>query len=1164
MKKTIFILLLLVNTHFCSAQFLFKPGDTTEATLPNWIKMMYSVNPNVLQIQKEHDSYIAQHPDFANQHTAYYNQWMRYIQPYVMEDGHVKFPTLQERQQLQKRTTEITTTASSKMPAPWNFTGPEKNIRARYSSTDTVAQISWHANMYCIDQSISNPNVLYAGGENGGVYRTSDKGMNWVYISLNQDMTTVSAIAVNPSDENDVLVNADNQTYHTFDGGVTWSAPNPILNGLSVWQFLYNPANTQMVFACTNNDLRRSLDGGLTWSVVFTGECQSIATMPGDPSVVYALRYDASSKLAYCNKSVDSGATFIVKPTGWFSVPPADTGLIQSYGGRIAVTEANPLRVYVLLVGQSQSTAQLQLNGQIGVYRSDDAGETWSNPHGLIGMPYDPVTHPNMMTFSGDDNAYNQIYYNTALISSQLNADRIIVGGLSMWRSDDAGTTFQPVGGYVGNVGNIHPDNQEFKIYKTSPTSEEMWFACDGGINYSTDFVATHESRTSGIYGAAFWGFDQGWNDDIMVGGRYHNGNAARSDGYPQGEYLQLGGGEAATGYVNYSNEKKTYYSDIDGVELPDTINGIATTFPMNTDPNESYIDNSSSRVLFDWDYWNVSYLGKENKIFKSTNGGSSFSELHAFGTVSTDNILWIEQSRSNTNVMYAQQVSNNISKVWKTTNRGATWSLIVLPQSKRELNFALSATNPNELWVSYPTGNNGSKVYHTTNSGSIWSNITTSTLNGFDIKSMCHQYGTNGGVYLASYHGPVFYRNNTLPDWQVVGSNLPAISYPLRLVPFYRDNKIRLATWHLGIWENQLYEPSVLIADFSANFESFYCPGDTVHFVPHCVASSGATYQWSFPGATPSTSTAMYPDVIYNSTGTFNVQLIVSVNGQADTISKTNFIKTINNGVLPLQENFESGSLPANWKLEGTGTTASNWAINNTAGGFGNSTYSLQYNNWAYDAHAAHDALWTAKYNFINLQQGRLFFDVAYAPYGGIYSDTLEILASTDCGATFTSLYKKGGNDLSTAPANSSTAFIPTNTQWRTDTVDVTPLTGNSEVFFAFVNIGHFGQLLYVDNINLNTAFTGLTEQQNKMEVTVSPNPFSNNLEVQLRRPGMQKIAISILNYLGQTVVSFSETAGGDQFFKSFDLHELANGTYFLELRIDGDRQIKKIVKTN
>ena len=83
-------------------------------------------------------------------------------------------------------------------------------------------------------------------------------------------------------------------------------------------------------------------------------------------------------------------------------------------------------------------------------------------------------------------------------------------------------------------------------------------------------------------------------------------------------------------------------------------------------------------------------------------------------------------------------------------------------------------------------------------------------------------------------------------------------------------------------------------------------------------------------------------------------------------------------------------------------------------------------------------------------------------------------------------------------------------------------------------------------------------------MEVTVSPNPFSNNLEVQLRRPGMQKIAISILNYLGQTVVSFSETAGGDQFFKSFDLHELANGTYFLELRIDGDRQIKKIVKTN
>jgi hypothetical protein len=58
-------------------------------------------------------------------------------------------------------------------------------------------------------------------------------------------------------------------------------------------------------------------------------------------------------------------------------------------------------------------------------------------------------------------------------------------------------------------------------------------------------------------------GFDQGWNDDIMVGGRYHNGNMGRFENYPQGEFIALGGGEAPTGYANYSDERITQFSDI-------------------------------------------------------------------------------------------------------------------------------------------------------------------------------------------------------------------------------------------------------------------------------------------------------------------------------------------------------------------------------------------------------------------------------------------------------------------------------------------------------------------------------------------------------------------------------------------------------------------------
>jgi len=469
---------------------------------------------------------------------------------------------------------------------------------------------------------------------------------------------------------------------------------------------------------------------------------------------------------------------------------------------------------------------------------------------------------------------------------------------------------------------------------------------------------------------------------------------------------------------------------------------------------------------------------------------------------------------------MYAQQVVNNISKLWKTTDRGVTWNQIPLPQNKRELNFTLSAADANELWISYPQGTNGNKVYHTVNSGANWINTTSATLNGFQIKSMCHQYGTDGGVYIGTYHGPVFYRNNTLADWQVVGTNLPFISYPLRLVPFYRDNKLRLATWHLGIWENQLYEPSNLIADFSANFESFYCPGDTISFVPHCVASANATYQWTFTGAVPATSTLMYPKVVYTTTGSFDVTLIVTDNGASDTITKINFIRTINNGVLPLQENFEAGSFNTDWKLQGTGTTASNWNILNTAGGFGASSYSMQYDNYDYDAQGAHDAVWTAKYDFTNVQTAKLFFDMAYTPYGGQYSDTLEVRASTDCGVTFTSLYLKGGLNLATAPQLSSAAFVPTAGQWRTDTIDVSLFTGNNEVLFSFENIGRYGQILYVDNINITALVNSVDELKNDFGISVYPNPVKDDLNLSLSgKDALNEIEIEIFNVIGKEI---------------------------------------------
>ncbi|MFM2136526.1 MAG: hypothetical protein RL021_1926 [Bacteroidota bacterium] len=1113
MKRPLLLLFFFILSVSVRSQFRFAPPDTTDPTVPHWVRLMCRPDANVFEVEAAYTDYQKTHPEGKTYADGYYQHWRRYMQEFVNDDGSID---LLRRESV----SHATGVAAAKRSAPWTFAGPDVNYRRRFVANDPSIPISWHANVYCIDRSLTNRDVLYCGTENGGVYKTSDQGNSWIYLSENYDHVTVTAIAVSPADENEVLMCSDERIYRTVDGGATWTRiqSGSLSNrNLQVFQFLYDPGNPSVVFAAAADSLYRSVDGGLNWQGVFKGQCQSVAFNPLNAAIVYALRYDAVAKIPYFHKSLDSGITFTPKPTGWFTVPAADAGLIESFGGRIAVTEADTSRVYVLLVGSSQASAQLQLNGQIGVYRSDDGGETWSLPHGLIGAPYNASTHPNMMTFDGGASTYNQIYYNTALIASQLNPNKLLIGGMSLWRSNDGASTFGPVGGYLGSVRYVHPDNQELKVYKTGTNSEEVWVASDGGINYSQTFMMSHVSRTAGIYGAAFWGFDQGWNDDIMVGGRYHNGNAAYYDGYPDGEFLQLGGGEAATGYVNYSNEKKTYFSDIDGVVLPDSIDGYASSFGMDTDPNESYVDNSSSRILFDWDYWNVAYVGKDNSILKSTTAGRTFFPLHAFGSNTGDKVYWIEQSRVNKNILFAQQVVNNRSVLWRSVDRGATWNQIVLPQSKRELLFTLSGTGADELWIAYPGGTNGNKVYKSINSGTTWTNITTAALDNLGIEAMAHQFGTHGGVYLATYHGPVFYRNASLPDWTTVGSGLPRSSYPLRTVPFYRDNKLRLATWQLGVWETELSEPSAVIADFSADYRNFYCPGDTVRFVPHAVASANAVYQWYFPGAVPAAFTGMYPEVVYQSSGTFDITLVVTDQGQTDTITKYGFIETVPSGSTVIQEDFQSGQFPADWRLKGISNGNTNWTIYNGVGGFGLSNRCMHYDNYNIDAGGARDEIWTAKCDLSAWSGAQLGFDVAYADYSPAYSDSLEILVSTDCGLTFTSVYQKGGQTLASAPTLTSGIFIPSATDWRRDSVDISAFTGNAEVIIAFVNIGHYGQALYVDNIGIDTIVSTNLTAPEPMVVGVYPNPFIEQLKFEVKNGGYCRFELT--DALGRTL---------------------------------------------
>jgi PKD repeat protein len=459
-------------------------------------------------------------------------------------------------------------------------------------------------------------------------------------------------------------------------------------------------------------------------------------------------------------------------------------------------------------------------------------------------------------------------------------------------------------------------------------------------------------------------------------------------------------------------------------------------------------------------------------------------------------------------------------------------------------MNFTLSSSSENELWVSYYDGGNNQKVYKTSDAGLNWDNWSTASLNNKSPWAICHQYGTNGGVYLAILNGLVYYRNNDMSDWESYSAGLPASSEPLRIVPFYKQGVLRLATWNLGVWEAPLYEASEMMADFSAEYSTYFCPGDPVHFVDHSVVSSNATYSWNFPGAIPSTSNEKNPTVSYETTGVYDVSMTVTDNGNSITVTKTAYISSTETAGIDIIEDFETGGFPATWTNQGNGS----WTVTDEGSAFGIDMYSMKFDNFYYDAQGQRDEIWLGKIDFAN--EMVLSFTAAYQPYGGQYSDTLAVLYSTDCGDSWTEIYVVGGFDIAQQPDN-GTYYVPANDEWLDHQITFNPIGNNGdEIIYAFQNRGRYGNVIYVDNINIQIQVN--TEEINKEPIlSIFPNPAEDYLQMSVSHLGGVSLEYQVIDMTGRVVLQ-EKINNADRIEKRLNLESLSSGSYQLMLITD------------
>lgn len=110
--------------------------------------------------------------------------------------------------------------------------------------------------------------LLWAGTEEDGVFRSNDGGATWAPQNNGLDHRTVYAIAVHPSDPRIVFAGTHGGgVYRSNDGGLRWSASSRGLTNPDVHSLLVMKTRPDIVFAGTlNGGLFRSTDGGKTWS----------------------------------------------------------------------------------------------------------------------------------------------------------------------------------------------------------------------------------------------------------------------------------------------------------------------------------------------------------------------------------------------------------------------------------------------------------------------------------------------------------------------------------------------------------------------------------------------------------------------------------------------------------------------------------------------------------------------------------------------------------------------------------------------------------------------------------------------------------------------------------------------------------------------------------
>lgn len=347
-------------------------------------------------------------------------------------------------------------------------------------------------------------------------------------------------------------------------------------------------------------------------------------------------------------------------------------------------------------------------------------------------------------------------------------------------------------------------------------------------------------------------------------------------------------------------------------------------------------------------------------------------------------------------------------------------------------------------------------------------------------------------------------------------------------------------------------------------------CLGESINFTDLSF-NKATSWTWYFEGGTPAISTDQHPVITYNTSGKFNVKLVVSDGVSIDSIEQIDLITVLNESVtLPFYENFEGVSAlneTSKWLVENPQNNETFNVINFASYSGVKSVY---INNFSESGNSTDDLIsypidLTSVDTMVTMS-----FRFAYKRKPDVDNERLQVFSSIDCGRTWTLRKSIGGLLLSQDETNE--AYIPvSDNEWQL--AHVTSIlepnwTDNFRFKFRFFSEG--GNNIYIDDINIYEGPPSeiVFSQNGLMESTkehtnhvVFPNPSKGNFKIKFNNSSVETCDVLLVNELGQIVYSQMANVLPSSNELEIKTTTLESGIYVLKITQNDIVSLKKII---